>query len=186
MINRANLSRTSPFPEHPLPRMSLFLAIILLLVSCNPIYIARLEDDFQSIPDLEKRISEEKDPAVRANYHLQLAWLYSNHKNPDLDYRKALAQFELYRSLVPDKAKTDEIQDWLFVLRALDRSEKENLETHLALEDRAQENQQLRENVESLSEKNASLEEGNASLKKAIERMKNLNLQVEKKKKSLQ
>ena len=186
MITRVNFPRISPFPKHPSQRVFLFLALIFFLASCNPIYIARLEDDFQAIPDLEKRIPEEKDPSVRANYHLQLAWLYSNHKNPNIDYRKALEQFELYRSLVSDKAQRDEIQDWLFVLRALDRSERENLETHSALEDRAKEIQQLRENVESLSEKNTSLEEGNASLKKAIERMKNLNLQVEKKKKSLQ
>ena len=186
MIPGVNFPRIFLFPKFPLQRVFLFLTLTFFLVSCNPIYIARPEDDFQAIPDLEKRIPEEKDPSLRAKYHLQLAWLYSNYKNPNRDYRKALEEFELYLSMAPEGAQTDEIQNWLSILGALDKSERENLETRLALEDQAQKNQQLRGNMETLLERNASLEEVNADLKKAIERLKNLNLQVEKKKKSIQ
>jgi hypothetical protein len=185
MITGVHFPRIFPFPKFPLRRVFLFLTLTFFLVSCNPIYIARIEEDFQAIPDLEKRVAEEKDAPVRAKYHLQLAWLYSNHENPKIDYRKALEQFELYLSLVPEKAQTDEIQNWLSVLRALDRLERENDETRLALEDQNKKNQILQENMENLRERNASLEEVNTDLKKAIERLKNLNLQVEKKKKSL-
>jgi len=180
------LPKTFPVPNHPLGRVVLFLTLAFFLMSCNPIYIARPEEDFQAIPDLEKRIPEERDASLRAKYHLQLAWLYSNYKNPKKDYRKALEEFELYLSMVPDGAQTDEIQNWLSVLGALDKSERENLEIRLSLENQAQKNQRLRENMENVVEKNESLEEVNAGLKKTIERLKNLNLQVEKKKKSLQ
>jgi hypothetical protein len=205
MIEMDNFFKIFPFFNHPMQRMFLFLTLIFFLMSCSPIYISRTAEDFsQAIADLEKLIPEEKDASVRAKYHLQLAWLYANYKNPKMDYRKALEEFEVYLSMEPDGAQKDEIQNWLSILRALARSEKEqlksrerleiltreNLETQFALEDQVKKNQQLRENIErmlnrnaSLEEVNASLKENNASLKNAIERLKTLNLEVEKKRK---
>lgn len=202
-----NFFKRFSFPDPPRWRVFLSLSLIFFLMSCVPIYISRSEEGFsQATADLEKLIPEEKDASVRAKYHLQLAWLYSNYKNPKRDYQKALEEFEVYLSIVPDGAPTDEIQNWLSMLRALERSERErwksrerleiltrqNLESRSALEDQAQKNQQLREKIEkllertaSLEEVNASLKESNASLKKAIEGLKTLNLQVEKKRKSL-
>ena len=193
MIPMDDFSKIFLFSSHPMQRVFLFLTLIFFLTSCSPIYISRVEEDFQAIPDLEKLTREEKDVSLQAKYHLQLAWLYSHYKNPEIDYRKALEEFELYLSLVPDRAQADEIQNWLSILRALEKLERRNLETGSALEDQAKNKQQMRENVEKLSEKNVSLEEANASLrennaslKKALEGLKNLNLQVEKKKKSVQ
>jgi hypothetical protein len=206
MIQMDNFSKISPFSNPPMQRLLLFLALIFFLMSCTPIYISRTEQDFQALADLEKRILEEKDNSLRAQYHLQLAWLYSHYKNPKKDYRKSLEEFELYLSLVPDKKPADEIQNWLSLLRALERSEREqlksrerlesitreNLETRSALENQAKKNKQLRENNDkllerkaSLEEVNASLKENNANLKMAIERLTNLNLKVEKKRKSV-
>lgn len=186
-----HLSKILPLSTHPRQRVFLFLAFIFFLMSCAPIYIARTDEDFQTIADLERQISEEKDASLRAKGHLQLGWLYSNYKNPKVDYRKALEEFELYLSLAPEAAQTDEIQNWLSILRALEKSERKNLETRSVLEDQAKNNQQMRENIEKLSGKNAGLEEANASLrennaslKKAMEGLKTLNLQIEKKKKS--
>jgi hypothetical protein len=179
-----NLSKIFPFPAHPMQRVLFFLTLIFSLMSCSPIYLARTEEDFQSIPDLEKLTSEEKDASLGAKYHLQLGWLYSNYKNPQKDYQRALKEFDAYLSAVPEGIQTDEIQNWLSVLRALERSERRNLETRSTLEDQAKKNQQLRGNIEKLLERNASLEEANAGLNKALEGLKNLNLQVEKKRKS--
>jgi len=174
MIEMDNFSKISPFSNHPMQRLLLFLTLVFFLVSCSPIYISRTEEDFSAIADLEKRIHSEKDVSVQAKYHLQLAWLYSNYKNPKMDYRKALDEFEVYLSMVPEGAQTDEIQNWLSVLRALERSQKEQ---RLTLEDQAKKDQQLQENIKKLVERNASLE-------KAIKRLKTLNLEVEKKRKS--
>jgi cell division protein FtsB len=192
MTGMDNLFKISPFFNHPLRRMFLSLSLILFLMGCTPIYTSRTGEDLsRSIADLEKRIAQEKDSSVRAKYHLQLAWLYSNYKNPKMDYRKALEEFEVYLSMAPDGAQTDEIQNWLSVLRALELSKeksemltRENFETRLTLEDQVKKNQQLQENIEKLLNRNASLKENNASLKEAIERLKTLNLQVEKKRKS--
>ena len=149
MIKMDNFSTISPFSNPPMQRLLLFLTLVFFLMSCSPIYISRMEEDFSAVPDLEKRIAKEKDASMQAKYRLQLAWLYSNYKNPKKDYRKALEEFELYLSMVPGGAQTDEIQNWVSVLRALERSQ----------------------------ERNADLEE-------AIERLKTLNLQMEKKRKS--
>jgi len=201
-----NFSKIFLSSNHSMQRVFLFLTLLFFLMSCTRIYISRPEEDFQAIAELEKQIAEEKDDSLRAKYHLQLAWLYSNYKNPKRDYRKALEEFELYLSLAPDENPANEIQNWLSLLRALERSEREqlksrerlesiareNLETRSALEDQAKKNKQLQEDNDKLVEKkasleevNASLKENNASLKRAIERLKTLNLQVEKKRRSV-
>jgi hypothetical protein len=177
------------------------------LTNCGPKYISHTTEGFsQAITRVEELIPEEQDAAQRAKYHLQLTWLYSNFKNPKMDYRKALQQLETFISLAPEEAQADEIQNWLSILRALERSEKErwktrerleglsreNLETRSALENQIKKNLLLLESFTKLLEKNtglegvnASLKENNAMLKRAIEKQKTLNLQVEKKRKSV-
>jgi len=185
MIEMSHFPKNFLFCHHPLPRMFLFLPLIFFLMSCSPAYISRTEQNFsQATADLEKLIPEEKDTSLQAKYHLQLAWLYANHKNPKMDYRKALEEFEAYLTMAPERAQTDEIYNWLSILRALATSEKERLKSQERLEDQVKKNQQLRENIKKLLERNASLEENNASLKNAIERLKTLNLELEKKRKS--
>jgi hypothetical protein len=168
MIPVVNISRIFSLPGHPMQRVFLFLTLLFFLMSCSLIYIAPVEENFQAISELEKRIAEEKDPSLLAKYHLQLARLYSNYKSPQRDYRKALEEFDLYLSMVPEGTPTDEIQNWLSILRELDRSERATLEAQSAMEDQANMNQQLRENIENLLERNTSLEEVNASLKKPL------------------
>jgi len=202
-----NLTKIFPFSAHAMQRVYLFLTLIFFLMSCSPIYIARTEEDFQSIPDLEKLISEEKDASLRAKYHLQLGWLYSNYKNPQKDYQRALKEFDAYLSAVPEGIQTDEIQNWLSLLRAREKLAQEQLKSQEKIEiltrgkldvrsiseGQARDIRRMRENIEKLLEKNARLEEANAnlrennaSLERALEGLKNLNLQVEKKKKSVQ
>ena len=187
-----NFSKIFLASKYPMQRVFLFLTLIFFLMSCAPIHISRTEEDSQAIADLEKQIPEEKDESLRARYHLQLAWLYSYYKNPKKDYRKSLEEFELYLSLVPNEKRSDEIQNWLSLLQALERSERERLKSSEGLESIARENLKTRSALgdhakknKQLQEENASLKEDNASLKRAIENLKNLNLQVEKKRKSV-
>jgi DNA repair exonuclease SbcCD ATPase subunit len=198
------------FPLHPLIRYCLFLGLAFTISGCTLKYTPPTPEDYaQDTARLEKRIQEQGDASVRAKSHLQLAWLYSSYKNPKMDYGKALKEFETYLSLVPDEAGDDEIQNWLSILRQLERSEnestkmrerikilsrenqenlklqanievlvKENAEKREALEQQAKKIQKLQENIE-------KLQESNNSLKQAIENLKTLDLQIERKRRSI-
>lgn len=207
MIAGYNFSNIFFFPVHPIQRIFPFLIFLVILTNCAPKYISHPPQDFsQAIARIEKLIPEEQNPSRRARYHLQLTWLYSNFKNPKMDYRKALEELEIFISLAPEEAQADEIQNWLSILRAFERSEKErwkiqerlevlareNLESRSALEDQIKKNLLLLDSSTKLLEKNtgleginATLKENNATLKRAIEKLKTLNLQVEKKRKSV-
>jgi DNA repair exonuclease SbcCD ATPase subunit len=178
---------------HRLTRLFLFLIPVFFATSCSLKYPPKTgEDVSQETAHLEKMIQNYGDETVHPNSHLQLAWLYANYKNPKRDYKKALKEFETYRSLAPDGAGTDEIQNWLSILRALDRSEKElqqkqerislltgeNAERKMELEQQMKKIQKMHANIE-------KLQESNASLKKTIESLETLDLRIEKKRKSV-
>ena len=109
-----------------------------------------------------------------------------------MDYKKALKELETFRSLAPEEAKTDEIQNWLSILRALDRSEKElqkrqerislltgeNADRKMELEQQMKKVQKMQTNIE-------KLQETNARLKKTIEGLETLDLRIENKRKTV-
>jgi hypothetical protein len=178
---------------HRLRRFFLFLAPVFLLTSCSLKYTSQTSEDLsRDTVRLEKMIENYGAESVHANTHLQLAWLYANDKNPKMDYKKALREFETFRSLAPDEAKTDEIQNWLSILRALDRSQKElqqkqeaislitgeNAERKMALEQQMKKIQKMQANIE-------KLQESNARLKKTIEGLETLDLRIENKRKTV-
>jgi len=198
------------FLPPPFLRFFLSLALAFIFAGCTLKYTPPTPEDYaQETARLEKRLQKQGDASVRAKSHLQLAWLYSSYKNPKMDYGRALKEFEIYLSLVPDEAGDDEIQNWLSILRQLERSEnestkmrerieilsreyqenlklqanievlaKENAEKREALEQQAKKNQKLQENIE-------KLQESNNSLKQAIENLKTLDLQIERKRRSI-
>jgi len=109
---------------------------------------------------LEKVAQEHPEASLRAESHLQLAFLYVNYRNPQLNYTRALKEIETYRSLAPSKAQGDEFGNWLAVLREVDHLRKAN--------------KSLRDEVANLKETNHKMEE-------TIERLKNLDRQMEEK-----
>jgi DNA repair exonuclease SbcCD ATPase subunit len=178
---------------HRLRRFFLFLVPVFLLTSCSLKFTSQTAEDLsRETTHLEKMIENYGAAWVHANAHLKLAWLYANYKNPKMDYKKALKEFETYRSLAPDEAMKDEIQNWLSVLRALDRSEKElqqkqerisllmgeNAERKMELEQQMKKIQKIQANIE-------KLQESNARLKKTIEGLGTLDLRIENKRKSV-
>ena len=198
------------FPLHPLIRYCLFLGLAFTISGCTLKYTPPTPEDYaQDTARLEKRIQEQGDASVRAKSHLQLAWLYSSYKNPKMDYGKALKEFETYLSLVPDEPGDDEIQNWLCILRQLERSENESMKKRERIEILSRENQEnknLRANMEVLTKENTEkrealeqqgkrnqklqeniekLQESNNSLKQAIENLKTLDLQIERKRRSI-
>jgi len=129
-------------------------------------------------PEGEKGFSEEtsrlgklarEDPkaSVRAQSHLLLAFLYVNHRNPQLNYNRALQEMESYLSLAPAEAKTDDFQNWFAVLKEVGK-----LQTNLEKVQKA--NKSLRDEVSGLKEMNNKMRE-------TIERLTSLDRQMEEK-----
>ena len=75
---------------------------------------------------LEKRAREHPETSVRAQSHLQLAFLYVNYRNPQLNYNRALQEMERYFSLTPGKTQSDDVQSWLAVLKEVGKLQKVN------------------------------------------------------------
>ena len=112
----------------------------------------------QETSRLEKVAREHTEPSVRARSHLELAFLYLNYRNPQLNYARALQEMESYRSLAPAKAQTDDIQNWLAVLKEVGK---------------------LQAGMERMQKANKNLRDEVAGLKETIEKLKSLDRQME-------
>jgi outer membrane protein assembly factor BamD (BamD/ComL family) len=140
-----------------------FFLLLFFIASCSLQIVKRPEGEkefFQETSRLEKLTREHPKASVRAQSHLQLAFLYVNYRNPQLNYTRALQEMENYFSWVPGKTKTDDVENWLAVLK-----EVEKLQTSL----------------ERIQRVNKSLRDEVAGLKETIERLKNLDRQMEEK-----
>jgi outer membrane protein assembly factor BamD (BamD/ComL family) len=115
---------------------------------------------FQETSRLEKLAREHPKTSVRAQSHLELAFLYVDHRNPKLNYSRALQEMESYLSLVPAKAQTDDFQNWLGVLQEIEK---------------------LKTSLEKVQKANKNLRDEVAVLKETIERLKSLDRQMEEK-----
>ena len=112
----------------------------------------------QETSRLEKLAREDPKTSVRAQSHLQLAFLYVNYRNPQLNYTRALQEMENYLSLAPGKAQTEDFQNWLAVLKEVGK---------------------LKTSLEKVQKANKSLRDEVAGLKETIERLKSLDRQME-------
>ncbi|MCX5905882.1 MAG: hypothetical protein NTY64_01480 [Deltaproteobacteria bacterium] len=173
----------------------LLLAFFLALSSCTLRYAPpqTAEDFSQETTRPEKRISDPDDPSIRAKAHLQLAWLYLDHRNPKVDYGRALKEFEAYLLLAPEGEKNEEIQNWLSILRELEAQNRQNMklqEQILAatkemgegrgmLERQVTMNKKLKEDLQ-------KLQENNLRLKETIKKLKTLDRQMEERRRSIQ
>jgi len=142
----------------------------------------------QETSRLEKLTREHPKASVRAQSHLQLAFLYVNHRNPQLNYARALQEMESSLSLSPAKPETDHIQNWLAVLREMDHLGKGRIEMvkkNQGLQTQLERLQASLEKVQksnlSLRDEVASLKEMNSKMKETLERLKSLDLQMEEK-----
>ncbi|MCX5918422.1 MAG: hypothetical protein NTX30_17295 [Deltaproteobacteria bacterium] len=124
----------------------LVLVIIFLFLGCSLKHRPQTGEEFSRETNrLETLIQESVDPSDRAKLHLHLAELSTHHQNPGRNYGKALREFETYLSLAPVEARTDEAQNWLGVLRELDRAEKEAVQCTGKMENLVGENREKRE-----------------------------------------
>jgi hypothetical protein len=135
--------------------------LFFFIASCSLQTVKRPEGEkefFQETSRLEKRAREHPDTSVRAQSHLQLAFLYVNHRNPQLNYTRALHEMESYFSLTPGKTQTDDVQNWLAVLKEVGK---------------------LQTSMEKMQKTNKSLRDEVAGLKETIERLKSLDRHIE-------
>ena len=145
-----------------LPWGCIFL-LLVCMVSCSLQALKKPEGEkefFQETSRLEKLAREHPRKSVRAQSHLQLAFLYVNHRNPQLNYTRALQEMENYLSLEPGRSQTDDFRNWLAVLKEVGK---------------------LQSSLEKVQRVNKGLREEVAGLKETIERLKTLDRQMEEK-----
>ena len=144
--------------------------LLFFTVSCSLQGLKKPEGEkefSQETNRLKKLAREDREASVRAESHLLLAFLYLNHRNPQLNYGRALQEMESYFSLAPAEAPTDDFQNWLAVLKEVGK-----LQTGLEKAQKA--NKTLRDEV-------AGLKEMNNKMRETIEKLKSLDRQMEEK-----
>jgi hypothetical protein len=155
-------------PLHRFQWGCIFL-LLFFMVSCSlKQAVKRPEGEkefFQETSRLEKLAREDPKTSVRAQSHLQLAFLYVNYRNPQLNYTRALQEMENYLSLAPARAQTEDFQNWLVVLKEVGK-----LQSSL---------EKMQKANKSLSDEVAGLKEMNNKMRETIERLKILDRQME-------
>jgi hypothetical protein len=163
-------------------RWGCFLLLLFFTMSCsqNQAFVKSTgESEFlQETARLEKISREHSDTSVRAQAHLQLAFLYVNYKNPRLNYSRALQEMEAYLSLSPGKAQTVDFQNWLAALREMDHLREDWTEM-------AEKNQALQNRIDKIQTTLDKTQEANNKMREAIERLKTLDRQMEEKRRSI-
>jgi len=147
-------------PFHRL-QWACILLLLFFMLSCSLQLVKKSEGEkefSQETSRLEKLAREDPETSVRAKSHLQLAYLYLDYRNPQLSYTRALQEMESYLSLSPEKTQTDNFQNWLAVLKEVEK---------------------LQSGLEKLQKANKGLRDEVAGLKETIERLKRLDRQME-------
>ena len=167
---------------HRLQWVWIFL-LSFFVASCSLQTVKRPEGEKEFVQEtsrLEKRASEHPETSTRAQSHLQLAFLYVNYRNPNLNYTRALQEMESYFSLTPTKQKTDDVQNWLAVLKEVGRLQTDMERMQKANKSlRDEEVGKLQSDLERMQKVNKSLRDEVAGLKETIERLKSLDRQIE-------
>jgi len=163
-------------------RWGYFLLLLFFTASCglnqSVVKPASETEFFKETAQLEKISREHPDTSVRAQAHLQLAFLFVNYKNPRLSYSRALQEMEAYLSLFPDETQTVDFQNWLAALREIDHLRGDWTEM-------AEKNQALQSRVDKLQTALDKTQEANNKMREAIERLKTLDRQMEEKRRAI-
>ncbi len=160
----------------------------------------------REISRLERMARYHPEVSVRARSHLDLAFLYLNPKNPELDYGRAIQEMTHYVSLNPTGTGDETVLDWIAALKHMARLRQENMELgkrNQGLQTRAEKlqagmekalelNRTLREEVSglhganhNLKETNQNLNETNRKMLETIESLKALDAQMEEKRRRI-
>ncbi len=135
----------------------------------------KLPDEIERLTDIADKAA---DPSMRAKADLQLAKLYSSYKNPRPDYQQALKRLEMYLSFEPAKGETDEMKNWLSLLRELAEEREEIRKATQTINQLTKDNNQLIKD-------NRELAKENKELKDTVEELKNIDIKMEEKRKQI-
>ena len=162
-----------------------FFFLLSFVVSCTSTLGLRKpmgeRELIQEITRLEKLSRENPETTGRAKLHLELAFLYVNFRNPQLNYSRALQEMESYLSMSPAEEEKDGIQNWLAVLKELDRARKNEKGMEKNKQDLQAQIENLRISLGKVQDANKNLADEVASLQEMIEKLKNLDFQMEEK-----
>ncbi|MBN1930710.1 MAG: hypothetical protein JW786_03780 [Desulfobacterales bacterium] len=126
--------------------------------------------------------------------YFYLALLHSHYKNPEPNYKRALEKLEEYILIEPESEQNNSVQYLLSLLDRLVKNENscnalKTQITTLKEEKRALQEEtvtKLERQKESLTQKYENLVRENQDMKEIIEKLKHLDIQLEKKRKNIQ
>ncbi len=160
-----------------------FFLLLLFPVSCTwnlPLTKPDGEQEFsEEIFRWEKVAREDPDPPVRAQAHLKLAYLFLSHRNPRVNYSRALQEMKSCLFLAPGNMAADDLGDWLAVLRELERVRKEKKGIEENKKDLQIQIEKLRSSLKRIQAANQTLNEEVAGLQETLEKLKALDYQME-------
>ncbi len=136
--------------------------------------ISKQEETARSAPEASERMQA----------HLKLARLYTSYKNPQRNYQKALKHLEIYASLQPEFAKNEDLRNWLSALKQMERQRQKVAQSQQDISKLKKTNKRLKRNNARLKKINNQLTESNETLTKTIEMLKNIDRNIEEKRKS--
>jgi hypothetical protein len=141
-------------------------------------------DFAQAIKTLETGASGKGADAAQAS--LDLSVLYSHHDNPAPDYAKALSSLERYIQLSGNKTQPANIQNRLDLLRKLNGLLADGEKDSKSIELMRQDNRTLMLEIQKLKNEIDTLQNENLAMKQTMERLNQLEMQHEQKRKQLQ
>ncbi len=170
----------------------MILAIALLslgcvmLSSCSSLRCLKTEGegfsdttDFASeIARLQQMAEGGGDASVRAQAHLQLARIYSDYRNPHMDYDIALQHLRTYVKENAEGGENGDVQNWLSVLQELETERKEVKKSAARIDTLVKESASLKEALDQSEKKNKEMKE-------IIEKLQSIDIQIEEKRKNI-
>ena len=145
----------------------------------------------KAIAKQEQIVRTSADTSERTRAHLELAHLYTSYKNPRRNYRNALKHLEIYASLEPDFSNDKDLRNWLSALKEIERlaqkidsQDKEARQLNKKLDQSRREITVYKKKTRQLKKENNQLAESNASLEKTLEMLKNIDRNIEEKRKT--
>ena len=169
------------------------LTLLAILVQCatvskespSPFPGRKTQRTLSEIESLKKAADKDSDPSVRAQAALELAKLYSFSGNPKPDYEQALKRLEMYLSFHPAEGETDEMRNWLSLLRDLVKGRERIIKATQTINQLTKENEEMEKENEELAVQNKELTRENKELKDTVKALKNIDIKMEEKRKQI-
>ncbi len=173
-------------PDMPERIAPILLAVSLLLPGCTlpdtrrsvtvvpPYYSSLQSDEIQrEVERLKEIASTTTDVYLRAESHLKLALLHSDHRNPNADFAKSLDELERYVSFARERGMSTGVENWYFLLKEIERLR--NMSTA-----KVKEKEEIKKKLSVLSEKDKKLEARIRRLSKERKKMEKTIAELEK------